>query len=123
MGPDPDDLDACFSQAIQLAPDGVELTVRRYETGPLAQSEGGEEANDELMSVGSEGDALRRVLHQPREAAAHCLRLGEGALPLVVEELGGVKPGAGLRIEPAVGPGLVGVAGEQQPLAHTKMGA
>src|SRR4029078_9266547 len=57
-----------------------------------------------------------------REPPAHALGAGEGALPLLVGELGRVVPRRGGPGERALAPRLVRVAGDQQPLADPEGG-
>src|SRR5207249_10047813 len=61
-----------------------------------------------------------RVVEQLREAAPHAVRHGESVLPLVVYVLRRVEPGALLGLETDVRPGLMRVAGQEQPLGDAE---
>src|SRR2546425_10359225 len=60
------------------------------------------------------------TLFRSREAASHALGLRERKLPLLVHALRGVEPGALLGCEAHVGPGLMGVARQEQTLRDPK---
>jgi YVTN family beta-propeller protein len=85
-----------------------------------AERERGQPARDELVRVLAERDVLCAVADESSEARAHRCGLDGRSLPLVVDELCGIEPGALLRIEPDVRPRLVRVACEQQPLTDSK---
>src|SRR5690606_42025788 len=64
-----------------------------------------------------------RALAATAEARAdppHAPGARERVLPLVVHVAGGVEACPGLAVEAAVGPGLVRVAGEQQPVGDVE---
>src|SRR5206468_11752193 len=86
------------------------------------KGEGREPTYDQLVRVRPQGDGAVRVVEQGREAVPHLIGHSERALPLVVHELGGVEPGALLRVEAAIGPGLVRVAGEEQAVGNAEPG-
>ncbi|GMU65819.1 MAG: hypothetical protein AMXMBFR36_20930 [Acidobacteriota bacterium] len=69
------------------------------------------------MGAGAERDLAAGIGEPPAEPLAHALGALEGALPLAVDPFGGVRGGLELAVEGDVRPGLVRVAGEQQPLA------
>ena len=84
------------------------------------QRERGQPARDELVRVLAERDVVCAVADESSEARAHRCGLDGRSLPLVVDELCGIEPGALLRVEPDVRPRLVRVACEQQPLTDSK---
>ncbi len=120
VGGDLHHLDPLLGEPVELAADGVELAVGRDQPRPLAERERGEEADEELVGVRGEGDGAGVVAEEAGVAAADALGLLERARPLLVDELRGVEPGPHLPLEAAVRPGLVGVAGQEQPLGHAE---
>ena len=84
------------------------------------ERERGQPARDELVRVLAERDVLCAVADESSEARAHRCGLDRRSLPLIVDELCGIEPGALLRVEPDVRPRLVRVACEQQPLTDSK---
>jgi len=84
------------------------------------ERERGQPARDELVRVLAECDVLCAVADESSEASAHRCGLDRRSLPLVVDELCGIEPGALLRVEPDVRPRLVRVACEQKPLTDSK---
>ena len=113
-------------QAVELAPDGVELPRRRHDPGPRAQVEGGEKAHHEFVRVGAQRDVP--FVRAPRASeefgvpGADPVPAGERLLPLPVHQAGGVFPGPELSREAAVGPRLVRMAREKQPLRDPEAG-
>ena len=57
---------------------------------------------------------------EPPEARLHPRRLLRRALPLLVDVLRRIEPRALLRLERHVRPGLMGMAGEEQTVAHAE---
>ena len=104
----------------ELAAQRVELAVGADEARARAQVERREQADDELVGVGAQGDLAVRVAEQRPEAGAHLLGLGERPPPLLVHVAGGVVEGLDLALERDVRPRLVGVPGEQQPLGDAE---
>ena len=116
----PHHLEALLGEPIELAADRVELAVGGDQPRPRAERERGEQAHHQLVGVRRQRDAAARVAEQPGEPLPDRLGPGEGALPLLVHQLGGVEPRLGLGLEADVGPGLVRMAGEEQPVRHAK---
>jgi hypothetical protein len=120
------DVHADLGQAQELAAHAVELAVGRDEPEPAGVApargrfERGQEADHQLVRVRRQGHLARRVLHQEAEAGPHLVGLGHGAVPFVVHRGGGVVERLDLALACHVGPRLVGVAGEQQPLGHAE---
>ncbi len=102
--------------------DGVELAVRSDEPGPSSQRQGGKQPDHQLVRVGAEREAAASVSQQAREARADPLGLCERMLPLVIHIPRRVEPSRRMGIEAYVRPGLMGVAGEQEPLRHGEAG-
>ena len=119
---DPDHLQALLGEPVELAANGVELAIGRDQPGPGAQGERRQQPHDQLVSIGRERDPVARIAEQPGESLAHPLGALEGMVPLVVDVAGSVEPRLGLGLEAAVGPGLVRVPGEQQPLGDAEAG-
>ena len=86
--------------------------------GRRAERERGEQAHHQLVGVGRQRDAAARVAEQAGEPLPDLFGPGEGALPLLVHQLRRVEPRVGLGLEADVGPGLVRMAGEEQPVRH-----
>ena len=84
--------------------------------GPRPEGQGGEQPDQQLVGVGRQRDAAPRVSQEPGKSLADPLGLAERVLPLVVHVSRRVQPGRHLAVEPAIRPGLVGVAGQQQTL-------
>ena len=101
-----------------LPPEAVELAVGRQDADGLADWEEREQAHDEAMGVGSEGDRRRvRQVEDPRHMALRRRHdVSEHLLPLAVGEAGGVEPALLLRREGDVGPEMMAVGGKMQPL-------
>ncbi len=115
-------LDPLFSQPVELAAQRVELTVGGDDAGPGAQVERGQQPHDKLVSVGPENEVAVAVAQQAPPTLPDALGAGEGALPLPVHQFGGVVPSCPLARFRAVGPRLMGVAGEQQSFSHPEAG-
>ena len=116
-----DDVDAFFGETIELPAERVELAVGGDDARTVAQRECREPSRDELVRVLAERDVRLRCRRASRAKPARTsCGLDGRALPLVVDELRGVEPGALLRLEADVRPRLVRVAGEQQPLADAE---
>ena len=120
-GREPDDLEPLLPQPPELAPQRVELAVGRDELRPLPQRQRGQEPQHELVRVRSERDRRAGVVEQPPHPVAQPLRLRERPLPLEVRVLGRVLPRLELPLAPDVGPRLVRVAGQQQPLGDAEL--
>ena len=121
LGRDLDDREALLTEPVELAADGVELPVGRDEPGTGPQRQDGEEPDEQVVRALGEGVLAIWILEQsPRSPGRTSLGHGEGALPLVVHQLGGVLPGLELSLARTVGPRLVGVAGQEQPVGHPK---
>jgi hypothetical protein len=101
-----------------LPPEAVKLAVGREHTDRLARREQREQAHDEAMGVGPEGDRRRvRQVEDPRHMALRRRHdLSEYLLPLAVGEARGVEPALLLRREGDIGPEVMAVGGEMQPL-------
>ena len=119
-GCDSNDVEPRFVEPGELAADRVELTVGRDQAGSPAQVERGEKAQHEGVRVLVERDRAARIAEQRSEPLADTLGLRECALPLVVDRQSGVVPGLEHALAPDVGPGLVRVAGEEQPLGDAE---
>jgi hypothetical protein len=109
-----DHLEAFLGQPVELTPDRVELPVGRDHARSLAERQGGEKAEDELVRVLGQGDPLGLVAQQAREAEPHAVGLGERPVPFFVRQLRRIQPGLLLPLEAAVGPCLVRVARETE---------
>src|SRR5207253_5627628 len=114
------DRDPFLRQTVELSADRVELSGRRYEAGASPQGQRREPAHDQLVRIHAQRDGAVRVVEQLREAAPHAVRHGESVLPLVVYVLRRVEPGALLGLETDVRPGLMRVAGQEQPLGDAE---
>ena len=113
-------VDSFFGEAIDLTPDAVELAVGGDDARAFEERQCGQPSRDELVRVLAESDVLRAVAEEPGEAGAHGRGLLGRPCPLLIDELGGVEPGALLRLESDIRPRLMRVAGEQQTLADAK---
>ena len=80
----------------------------------------GQPADDQFVRVLPEGDVLSLVTDEAGKSFAHPLRLLEIARPLVVDELRRIEPGALLRRQADVGPGLMRMASQENPLGHAE---
>ena len=120
-GREPDDVEPLLPQPPELAPQRVELAVGRDELRPLPQRQRGQEPQHELVRVRSERDRRAGVVEQPPHALAQPLRLRERPLPLEIRVLGRVLPRLELPLAPDVGPRLVRVPGQQQPLGDAEL--
>ena len=122
----PNDGESLLLQPVELAPDGVELPRGRHEPRPRAQRQGGEEADDEFVGVRAQRVVpVVRALGASEEfgvPGADPIPAGERLLPLPVHEPGGVLPGPELSREAAVGPRLVRMSREEQPLRDPEAG-
>src|SRR5688572_27454264 len=72
------------------------------------------------MGVRRQRDPLGRIVEQPREATTYLVGFLEREIPDVVDMLGGIEPGLLLRLERHIGPRLMRVAGQQNPLGYAK---
>src|SRR5690606_25943024 len=115
-GRDLDDLDSLFGEAIELAAERVVLAVGRDEAGPFPERERGDESDDEVVSVRGERNLAVPVAEEPGVAPSHPFGAAEGEFPLLVDVFRRVDPGAGLSLEGPVRPGLVRVAGQEEPV-------
>ena len=126
LGRHPDDLDTGLREAGELPAGGVELPVGRHHAGPGGEVERRHEPHEEgVGAVGERDDARaaipRAVVAQPgRPARPDPVGLGEGAVPLLVDERGRVVERLELALARDVGPRLVAVPGEQQPLVDAR---
>ncbi len=111
---DANDLDAHLREAIELAAQGVELAVGGDDPGALLQRQCGEKPHHELVRVGAQRDVALEIFEQRGEATCYAVGFGEGAIPLVVHQLGGGEPGTLLGREADVGPRLMRVPGQQE---------
>ena len=118
---EPDDLEPLLPQPPELAPQRVELTVGRDELRPLPQRERGQEPEHELVRVRSERDRGAGVVEQLPDPLAQPLGLRERPLPLEVRMLGRVLPRLELPLAPDIGPRLMRVARQKQPLGDAKL--
>jgi hypothetical protein len=98
----------------------VELAVGGDDARAVEDGERGQPSRDELVRVLTERDVLRAIAEEAREARADRRSLPGRTRPLVVDELGGIEPGALLRVEPDVRPRLVRVAGQEETFGNTK---
>ena len=98
----------------------MEFTVRRDQTGPVAQRERRQEAGHQLVGVVAERDVPVGVVQQLPVARAHLVGHPERPLPFVVHMLGGVEPGLLLSLEGDIRPGLVRMPGQQHAIRHAK---
>ena len=121
-----DDGQTLLLQAVELAPDGVELPRGRHEPGPPAQGQGGEKADHEFVRVRAQ--RVVPFVRAPRASeefgvpGADPIPAGERLLPLPVHQTGGVLPGPELPRESAVRPRLVRMSREEQPLRDPEAG-
>ena len=119
----PLDLDARFGEAGELAAQAVELAGRRHQAAsPAGQLERRQESDHEVVRAGTERDVARGVSEQAAEPGAHLVGPGGGDVPLVIDELGGVVERLELAVPGHVGPRLVRVPGQQEPLGHPEAG-
>ena len=100
----------------------MELAVGGDRAAGAAQVERREEARHELVRVLPERDLGARLAEQAPEAVAHGLGLGEGPVPLLVDVQRRVLERLELPLARHVGPGLVRVAGEKQPVGDPERG-
>jgi YVTN family beta-propeller protein len=116
----PDDHHPFLCEPIDLAPDAVEFAIGGDDARTLEERECGEPACDELVGVLAERDVLCLVANETGETGADGRSLLCRSRPLFIDELRGVEPRTLLRFEPDIGPRLMRVAGEQQPLADSE---
>ena len=100
-----------------LAREAVELAVGAEHRDRPPGGQGGEQAVQQAVSVGREGDVLgpaqvQDPRHAPLRARVH---FGEDQVPLAVGQARRVEPAARLRLEGHVRPKVVTVRGEMQP--------
>ena len=100
--------------------EAVEFAVGRDEAATLPERQPGQPACHEFVRVLAQRDVGAGIAQQPGEPVAHLGRARFGALPLVVHQLRRIEPGLLLRLERHVGPGLVGMAGQQQAFGHAE---
>ena len=117
---DPLHLGALLGEAGELAAQGVELALGGDDARPLLEREAREQAVHQLVRALAEGDGVpageAEALEDPLADGAGA---GEdGRLPLVVDEAGRVVERLRQRVARHVRPGLVRVAGEQDPTVH-----
>ena len=74
------------------------------------------------MSVLSKRDFAARVVEQPAPPRPNVLGQRRRPFPLVIDERRGVEPGALLRIEGDIGPGLMRMSGEKQAMTDAESG-
>ena len=121
-----DDGQPLLLEPVELAPDGVELPRGRHESRPRPQRQGGEKADHEFVRVRAQRAVpVVRALRASEEfgvPGADPIPAGKRLLPLPVHEPGGVLPGPELSREAAVGPRLVRMSGEEQPLRDPEAG-
>lgn len=98
----------------------MKLTRCRDDARTFAEGECRKPPRDELVRVLAERDVFRCIADQSCEACPYAGRLPGGALPLVVDEFRGVKPGTLLRIEADIRPSLMRVTGEENALGHAE---
>ena len=98
----------------------MELAVGADQSRTAAQVERREEAQQQVVGRAAERDLGTRLAEQGTEAVADPLGLRERTLPLLVDVARRVLERLHLALERDVGPGLVRVAGEQQPLGNAK---
>ena len=113
---DPDHLEAHLGQAVGLPAQRVELAGGDDQPGPRRQVEARQELDDQVVGGGPEGDLAVGVAEQaPVAGADHVGRLvGPGPLPV---DLGrGGREALDEPVEGDVGPRLVGVARQEEPL-------
>jgi len=120
MGGNAHDLDPFFAEAIELATQGVELAAGRHDARTVAQRQRGKQAHEEVVRRGTKRVVTAAVVQQARIARAHAIGHLLGAIPLLVHELRRVLPGALLPRERHVGPGLVRVPGQEQPVGDVE---
>ena len=117
-----DDGEAFLLEAVELPADAVEFAVGGDQPGAGPQRQGGQQTDHQLVGVRPQRDPASGVSQQPGESLADPLGLSERVLPLVVHVSRRVQPGSHLAVEATVGPGLVGVPGEQQALRYSESG-
>ncbi len=116
------DLEPRLAQSRELPAERVELAVGGDESRPPAQVERREEADDELVRVLREGDLCVVLAEEQPEAVPDRVGLREGAVPLLVDAERRVLERLQLALARHVGPGLVRVAGEEQPVGDAEGG-
>ena len=72
------------------------------------------------MCVLSESNVVGPVTDEPSESGADGVSLRCRSLPFVVDEFRGIEPRTLLRLEADIGPGLMGVPGQQQAIANAE---
>ena len=117
---DPGDVDPHLGEPRELSARTVELAVGGDDARAFAKRQRGKEANEQLVGVRTEGDAAARVSEESRVARPHSLGAGARRLPLVVDEARGGVDRASVPFPRTVGPRLVGVAGEQEPVSDVE---
>ncbi len=90
--------------------------------GRARERQRGQQPRDQLVRVLPERDVTVGIVQEPPESRAHARGLFDRAFPFVVDELRRIEPGALLRFESDIGPGLMRVAGEEQALGDAKAG-
>ena len=126
-GSDFDDIDTGFGKSIELSANGVELGVGGQEAGVVGarghfRKDRRQQPHDQLVRVLPERDVAFRVVEEPPPSGANFVGHLRGSLPLVINQFCRVEPGTLLRLEGNVRPRLMRMAGQQQPLRHTKAG-
>src|SRR5262245_26089697 len=74
------------------------------------------------MRVLPECDVLRSVAEQSRKSSTHACRLLKRAVPFLVHQLRRIEPGALLCLECNIGPGLMGMACQENPFTDSETG-
>ena len=115
-----DGLEASFLQTINLTAEAVELGIGGDETRPLAQRERRKPPCHEFVGVLAKRNVLGPVAQQPGIPGPYARGLDLSLRPFPVDVFGRIEPGVLLRLESDVRPGLVGVAGQQQPFANAE---
>ena len=115
-------LDAHFSKSIELPPQRVKLT-RRRDQRTAARSRyqhRRQQPHDQFVCVLTEDDVAVGIVQQSLPSGANAISDNAGAIPFVVHELGRIEPCPLLRFERDIGPCLMRMTGEQNPLTNPK---
>jgi hypothetical protein len=100
----------------------VELPVGGDQPGAAPQVERGQEAQHQVVRAGAERELRVRVAEEAAQPVPDPVGLLERQRPLAVGVPGRVHERVDLPGQRHVRPGLVGVAGEQQPLGDAEAG-
>src|SRR5206468_4383968 len=109
-------------QSVQLPPDRVELAVGGHQPRALLQGQRREKSHDQLVRVRRQRYSVRGVVKQSREPTPDFGGFAKRLFPYVVDVFSGVEPRPLVALEPAVGPGLMGMPGEQNPRGDPEPG-